>query len=135
MGRSVSVAVIGAVVAGLCEGYRVVVFEKGNQVGGTWVYDPRVESDPLSLDPKREIVHCSLYRALRTSLPRQLMGFSDYPFSKRVNGDPITFPGHEEVLWFLTKFAHGFGLVEFDPAQHGGLPSRASWREERRVDC
>ncbi|PON74406.1 LRR-domain containing protein [Parasponia andersonii] len=57
MGRAVSVAVIGAGVAGLCEGHRVVVYEKGNQVGGTWVYGPRVESDPLSLDPKREIVH------------------------------------------------------------------------------
>ncbi|XP_062115685.1 flavin-containing monooxygenase FMO GS-OX5-like isoform X2 [Humulus lupulus] len=118
MGRSVSVGVIGAGVAGLCaarelksEGHRVVVFEKGDRIGGTWVYDPRVESDPLSLDSARDIVHGSLYRALRTNLPRQLMGFLDYPFSKRQNGDSRTFPGHEEVLWFLTKFAHDFGLV------------------------
>ena len=119
MGRSISVAVIGAGVAGLCaardlksEGHRVVLFEKGDRIGGTWVYHPRVESDPLSLDPKREIVHGSLYKALRTNLPRQLMGFLDYPFAKRQNGDPRTFPGHEEVLWFLTKVAHDFGLVE-----------------------
>ncbi|PON84802.1 Flavin monooxygenase-like [Trema orientale] len=119
MGPSVSVAVIGAGVAGLCaarelksEGHRVVLFEKASCIGGTWAYDPRVESDPLSLDPDREIVHGSLYRSLRTNLPRQLMGFSDYPFVKRQNGDPRTFPGHEEVLRFLNEFATEFGLVE-----------------------
>ena len=48
---------IGGGVAGLCvarelksEGHRVVLFEKASQIGGTWVYDPRVESDSVSLD-------------------------------------------------------------------------------------
>ena len=119
MCRSINVAVIGAGVAGLCaarelkrEGHRVVLFEKASQIGGTWAYDPRVESDPVSLDPTREIVHGSLYRSLRTNLPRQLMGFSDYPFVKRENGDRRTFPGHKEVLRFLNEFASDFGLVE-----------------------
>ncbi|KAL2521931.1 Dimethylaniline monooxygenase [Forsythia ovata] len=48
-------AVIGAGVAGLAaarelrrEGQQVVVvYEKSDQLGRTWVYDPRVESDPL----------------------------------------------------------------------------------------
>ncbi|KAL1540100.1 aliphatic glucosinolate S-oxygenase [Salvia divinorum] len=111
------VAVIGAGASGLVtaralktEGHRVVVYEKSERLGGTWAYDPRVESDPLSLDPDREIVHSSLYRSLRTNLPRQLMGFSDYPFS--TDGDPRTFPGHREVLRFINKFATEFGLVE-----------------------
>lgn len=119
MVRSVRAAVIGGGVAGLCaarelqlEGHRVVIFEKADRLGGTWVYDPRIESDPLGVDPTREIVHSSLYRSLRTNLPRQLMGFLDYPLPKREDGDPRSFPGHEEMLWFLNRFADDFGLVE-----------------------
>ncbi|XP_051132542.1 flavin-containing monooxygenase FMO GS-OX-like 2 [Andrographis paniculata] len=114
-----TVAVVGAGAAGLAaaralrmESHRVVVYEKSGHIGGTWVYDPRVESDPIGLDPDRETVHSSLYRSLRTNLPRQLMGFSDYPFPRGGNGDPRTFPGHEEVLRFLTGFAAHFGLSE-----------------------
>ncbi|XP_057458536.1 flavin-containing monooxygenase FMO GS-OX5-like isoform X1 [Lotus japonicus] len=117
MARSVKVAVIGAGVAGLAaarelqrEGHTVVVFEKNNRVGGLWVYDPTSDSDPLSLDPTRDIVHSSLYLSLRTNLPRQLMGFLDYPFAKRESGDPRTFPGHDEVLRFLEEFAAEFGI-------------------------
>ncbi|XP_022857925.1 flavin-containing monooxygenase FMO GS-OX5-like, partial [Olea europaea var. sylvestris] len=68
--------------------------------------------DPLGLDPNREIVHSSLYSSLCTNFPRQLMGFSDYPFEIRKNGELKTFPGHEEVLKFLNEFARDFGLDE-----------------------
>ncbi|OMO78547.1 Flavin monooxygenase FMO [Corchorus capsularis] len=119
MAQSLQVAVIGAGTAGLAaarelkrEGHRVTVFEKGNKVGGLWLYDPRVETDPLGLDPNREIVHSSLYRSLRVNLPRHIMGFTDYPFVKKADGDPRNFPGHEEVLRFLEDFAVDFGLVE-----------------------
>ncbi|KAG8477354.1 hypothetical protein CXB51_030240 [Gossypium anomalum] len=119
MGQSYNVAVIGAGAAGLVtarelqrEGHRVTVFEKANKVGGTWLYDSRVESDLLGLDPNREIVHSSLYKSLRTNLPRQVMSFMDYPFVKRESGDRRPFPGHEEVLRFLQDFARDFGLME-----------------------
>ncbi|KAL8475946.1 hypothetical protein ACS0TY_028559 [Phlomoides rotata] len=119
MASPLKVAVIGAGVAGLAaaralknEGHLAVIYEKSDKLGGTWVYDPQVESDPLGLDPNRETVHSSLYHSLRTNLPRQLMGFSDYPFSTDKNGDPRTFPGREEVLEFLNEFATHFGLVE-----------------------
>ncbi|XP_039011985.1 putative flavin-containing monooxygenase FMO GS-OX-like 11 [Hibiscus syriacus] len=102
MGESYKVAVIGAGAAGLVtarelqrEGHRVTVFEKVNKVGGIWLYDP------LGLDPNREIVHISLYRSLRVSIPGQTMSFLDYPFVKQEGGDPRTFPGHEEVSGFL----------------------------------
>ncbi|XP_027106488.1 flavin-containing monooxygenase FMO GS-OX5-like [Coffea arabica] len=119
MARSLKVAVVGAGVSGLVtarelqrEGQQVVVYEKSNQIGGTWVYSPQVESDPLSLDPKREIVHSSLYYSLETNLPRRLMGFSDYPFTIRKNGELRTFPGHQEVLQFLNNFVQDFGLLD-----------------------
>ncbi|KAL3516966.1 hypothetical protein ACH5RR_023868 [Cinchona calisaya] len=119
MARSLKVAVIGAGVAGLVtarelqrEGHQVVVYEKSNQIGGTWVYNPQVESDPVGLDPKREIVHSSLYYSLQTNLPRHLMGFSDYPFNVKKNGVLRDFPGHQEVLQFLNNFVQDFGIID-----------------------
>lgn len=112
---------IGAGVAGLVtarelkrKGHEVVVYERSNQIGGLWVYDPRVEEeDPLGLNPNREIVHSSLYRSVRTTIPRKLMGFSDYPFPiGGQNGVPKEFPGHEEVLKFLKNFARDFGIID-----------------------
>ncbi|XAR54146.1 hypothetical protein NMG60_11029161 [Bertholletia excelsa] len=112
-------AVIGAGLAGLAaarelrrEGHRVVVFEKSDRLGGTWVYDPRTEPDPLGLDPTREIVHSSLYLCLRTNFPRHIMGFTDYPFAVGNTSDQRNFPGHEEVLRFLERFARDFELGE-----------------------
>nr|XP_043622676.1 flavin-containing monooxygenase FMO GS-OX5-like [Erigeron canadensis] len=119
MANSLKVAVIGAGVAGLTaarelqrESHQVVVFEKSHRLGGTWVYDPRVESDPLGLDPNRDIVHGSLYKSLTTNLPRQLMSFTDFNFVEKAYGDPRLFPGHEEVLKFLKDFATHFELNE-----------------------
>lgn len=115
------VAVIGAGAAGLVaarelrrEGHRVVVFERGDQVGGSWVYTAEVESDPLGLDPKRRLVHPSLYESLRTNLPRECMGFRDYPFRRREGKgrDSRRFPGHREVLLYLQDFAADFEIGE-----------------------
>ncbi|OVA15147.1 Flavin monooxygenase FMO [Macleaya cordata] len=123
---SKKVAVIGAGVAGLVasrelrgEGHEVVVFERNNRVGRIWVYDPNVESDPLGIDPSRSIVHSSLYESLRTNLPREIMGFRDYPFVSLVEEDgikkqrdPRRYPGHKEVLNYLEDFASDFRLTE-----------------------
>lgn len=121
MTDSLNVAVIGAGTSGLLtarellrEHHRVTVFEKSNKLGGTWLYEPRVESDDdvLHLDPKRSVVHSSLYSSLRTNLPRPLMGFSDYSLDDKSYGDQRTFPGHEEVLKFLQDFANEFRVTE-----------------------
>ncbi|WOH12169.1 hypothetical protein DCAR_0831668 [Daucus carota subsp. sativus] len=115
------VAVIGAGAGGLAaarelrrEGHTVVVFERENNIGGTWVYDPRTESDPLGPDPTRNIVHGSLYASLRTNLPREVMGYRDYPFvaSTRPGRDPRRYPGHKEVMEYLNDYATEFGLGE-----------------------
>ncbi|KAK7405497.1 hypothetical protein VNO78_06848 [Psophocarpus tetragonolobus] len=93
------------------ENHNVVVFEQNHVVGGNWVYDPRTESDPLSLDPNRETVHSSVYVSLRTNLPRAIMSFRDFPFL-RSEHDPRTFPGHEEVFRFLNRFTDEFGIQQ-----------------------
>jgi len=58
-----------------CEGHSVVVFERGDQVGGTWVYNPMVDFGLTQTS-----VHSSLYQFLYTNLPRECIGFRDYPF-------------------------------------------------------
>ncbi|KAG0549908.1 hypothetical protein BDA96_01G294800 [Sorghum bicolor] len=115
-----TVAVVGAGPAGLVaarellrEGHAVAVFEKSGRVGGTWAYDPRADADPLGRDPGGPgAVHSSVYASLRTNLPRELMGFSDFPLAGRVfAGDPRTFPGHREMLAFLDAFAVDSGVA------------------------
>ncbi|KAJ7959883.1 Flavin-containing monooxygenase [Quillaja saponaria] len=115
------VAVVGAGAGGLVaarelrrEGHRVVVFERNDQVGGMWVYTSKVESDPLGLDPNRAVVPSSLYDSLRTNLPRECMGFRDFPFVIRdgKGRDPRRFPSHTEVLMYLQDFATEFGIAE-----------------------
>ncbi|MCL7027006.1 hypothetical protein MKW94_027288 [Papaver nudicaule] len=118
-----NVAVIGAGAAGLVaarelrrEGHNTVVFERSNQIGGTWVYDPNTEiDDPLGLNPSRNIIHTSLYKSLRTNLPRESMGFRDYPFVTKdgsTQRDNRRYPGHKEVLNYLEDFANDFKLIE-----------------------
>ena len=115
-----TVAVVGAGAAGLVAarellraGLDVAVFEKSARAGGTWAYDPRADADPLSRDPGAPgAVHGSLYASLRTNLPRELMGFSDFPLAGRVfAGDSRAFPGHREVLAFLDAFAAESGVA------------------------
>ncbi|XP_050231241.1 flavin-containing monooxygenase FMO GS-OX-like 3 isoform X2 [Mercurialis annua] len=114
------VAVIGAGAAGLVtarelhkEGHEVVVFERElAQIGGTWVYTTQFESDLIGQNPTRPIIHSSLYESLRTNLPREVMGFMDYPFvsGEGEGRDPRRFPGHREVLLYLQEFAKEFRI-------------------------
>ncbi|VVB06066.1 unnamed protein product [Arabis nemorensis] len=121
--KSRHVAIIGAGPSGLVaarelrrEGHSVVVFERQNQVGGTWNYTDHVEPDPLSVDPTRPVVHSSVYGSLRTNFPRECMGFRDFPFVVRSGVsesiDPRRFPSHYEVLAYLQEFAKEFGIEE-----------------------
>ncbi|KAL6645368.1 hypothetical protein ACP70R_016976 [Stipagrostis hirtigluma subsp. patula] len=101
--RSARVAVIGAGPAGLVaarelrrEGHAPVVFDRAAAVGGTWIYDADAGS---------------LYASLRTNLPREVMGFLDFPCAAgRGSVDPRRYPAHQEVLRYVDDFARRFDL-------------------------
>jgi len=113
------VAVIGAGAAGLVTareltraGHEVTVFEQGNEVGGTWIYRPESEPDPLGQTGSR--IHSSMYASMRTNLPRDVMAFFDYTFDSSGGGkdDWPRYPGHKEVLQYLERFARAFSVHE-----------------------
>ncbi|XP_035663624.1 flavin-containing monooxygenase FMO GS-OX5-like [Branchiostoma floridae] len=107
------VAVIGAGPAGLCaarflsaepERYLPTVYEQTAAVGGTWVYTDRTGTGEHGLP-----VHSSMYKNLRTNLPKEAMVFQDFPYD---SGLPSYLP-HEEVLRYLEKYAKHFGLHQY----------------------
>uniref|UniRef100_A0A3B4ZX39 Flavin-containing monooxygenase n=1 Tax=Stegastes partitus TaxID=144197 RepID=A0A3B4ZX39_9TELE len=99
------VAVVGAGPAGLCAARHIlsrpggfappVVFELSDDVGGTWCYDERVGTD----DNGRP-VHSSMYRNLRTNLPKEVMMFPDFPFDPQLS----SFLPHQEIQRYLESY-------------------------------
>ncbi|XP_058194925.1 flavin-containing monooxygenase FMO GS-OX-like 9 [Rhododendron vialii] len=114
-----NVCVIGAGPSGLVaarelrkEGHHVVVFEQSHDVGGQWLYDPNVEGeDPLGRETALN-VHSSIYASLRLTSPREITGFTDFPFLVKKGRDMRRFPGHGELLLYLSDFCAFFGLRE-----------------------
>ena len=53
-------------------------------MGGTWVYDDNVGCD----------VHSSMYKSLKTNLPKEVMAFPDFPFPSEMKQ---SFLHHTEV--------------------------------------
>lgn len=116
-----SVAVIGAGAAGIIAGkelvelgHHVEIFEQSAGLGGVWDYTDDTEDDLLGLDPKRKRVHGSMYANLRTNLPREVMGVSDFPFDTTFEGshDHRTYPLHGEVLRYLKAYAARFDVLD-----------------------
>ncbi|KAK9908844.1 hypothetical protein WJX75_003644 [Coccomyxa subellipsoidea] len=117
--NSLRVAVIGAGAAGLVtarelirEGHRTTIFEQGSRLGGVWVYTDKVEEShgqPGGEIVAEERVHSSMYAGLRTNLPREVMSYTDFPFT-RSWGDTRRFCGHAEVEAYLEAFAAAFDL-------------------------
>ncbi|GFP87445.1 flavin-containing monooxygenase FMO GS-OX-like 9 [Phtheirospermum japonicum] len=120
-----NVCVIGAGPAGLVaarelrkEGHNVIVIEQSHDVGGQWLYDPSVDQeDPLGTKDSNNNnsfvnVHSSIYGSLRLTSPREIMGFTDFPFVAKKGRDMRRFPGHKELLLYLRDFCERFGLRE-----------------------
>ncbi|XP_039633839.1 flavin-containing monooxygenase FMO GS-OX-like 4 [Perca fluviatilis] len=105
------VAVIGAGAAGLCAARHIlsrvnrfappVVYELTDKVGGTWCYDERVGTYPNGRP-----IHSSMYRDLRTNLPKEVMMFPDFPFDSSLN----SFLPHHEVQRYLESYCQSHAI-------------------------
>jgi len=107
------VAVIGAGAAGLCaarhlaqQSNRTVpcVFEQTGTVGGTWVYNQQTGKDEWG-----EHIHSSMYKNLKTNLPKEVMAFPDFPF----NSNQESFIHHSKVREYLESYCQHFNLQKF----------------------
>ncbi|XP_075229097.1 uncharacterized protein LOC142328861 [Lycorma delicatula] len=113
------VAVIGGGAAGLCAARHctapvgveggVTVFEQSSQLGGTWVYTEETNIDRYGIP-----VHTSMYKNLRTNLPKEIMGFPDFPIPER---DESYIPA-EAILKFLNDYADHFDLRKYIKFNH-----------------
>lgn len=138
--QSKHVCVIGAGPSGLVaarelrkEGHSVVVIEQNHDIGGQWLYEPKVEGEEALGNSTFLKVHSSIYDSLRLFSPREIMGFSDFPFVVKKGRDMRRFPGHRELLLYLQDFCEWFGLREMIRFKTrveyvGMLDSGSSWQ-------
>lgn len=110
------VCVIGAGIAGLTsahylkeEGLNFTVLEATQYVGGTWRYDPRVGTDEFG-----QPIHTSMYKHLRTNLPKQAMELSGFPIPKEYP----SFPSWKLFYEYLKSYAKHFQLEEHIKFSH-----------------
>ncbi|KAK9684522.1 hypothetical protein RND81_10G215600 [Saponaria officinalis] len=125
MSQGKKVCVIGAGPSGLVtarelrkEGHNVVVMEQNHDIGGQWLYESKTEGeDPLGRASTFLRVHSSMYESLRLQSPREIMGYTDFPFVEKKGRDMRRFPSHREVYLYLKDFCEFFelrGLIRFN---------------------
>lgn len=111
--KRLRVCVIGAGAAGLVAArhltsqlnvFDVSVFEQASCIGGTWVYNENTGTDDRGLP-----IHSSIYRNLRTNLPKEVMAFPDFPFPQ----EWPSFMTHQQVLRYLEDYATKFELWKY----------------------
>ena len=109
-----SVAVIGAGTAGICSakhalkaGLSVTVFEQADQVGGTWVYTDQTKDETGS-------VHTSMYKGLHTNLPKEIMGYPDFPIPDQER----SYIPSGDMLAFLKLYAKEFNVDKVTKFRH-----------------
>jgi cation diffusion facilitator CzcD-associated flavoprotein CzcO len=108
----VRVCVIGAGAAGLCAARHLAsknnliptVFEQSDVVGGTWVYNEQV-----GVDSHNNPIHSSMYKSMRTNLPKEVMAFPDFPFPSTNH----SFLHHTEVRAYLDKYTDHFDVRKY----------------------
>lgn len=124
------VGIIGAGAAGLCAmkhsisfGCDAVAFEQCGVIGGTWVYS---ESTRRLNEYGHIIQSNSMYKGLRTNLPKELMQFPDFPFPPNEE----SFLPACDVDDYLNNYADTFGLRKYIKLNHHVLrvrPVNGEW--------
>jgi len=123
------VAIIGAGAAGLAsarhvsaEGFECDILEMGPQLGGTWVYTDDVGKDRYGFP-----VYSAMYKGLRTNLPKEVMGFPDFPVPEQTK----SYLTQAEILEFLNLYTDHFGLrpmIKFNRMVTEVLPVEDKWQ-------
>ncbi|GMH64763.1 hypothetical protein TL16_g04037 [Triparma laevis f. inornata] len=103
-----SVAVIGSGAAGLAcarqfskilPNLTLDVFEKSEDLGGVWNYNGRQDAP--------------MYKNLRTNLPKELMGYREFPFTKKYTNDEESYVTHNDVQTYLKNYCDNFNLRSY----------------------
>ncbi|ETN67912.1 dimethylaniline monooxygenase [Anopheles darlingi] len=102
--------IIGAGASGVCAaktvleaGGQVTVYERTDEIGGTWVYTDEVGTDRYGLP-----VHSSMYQGLKTNLPKEIMGFPGYEMAPQ----DASYVRADEVLGFIRDYSNHYGVTE-----------------------
>ncbi|KAL5235469.1 hypothetical protein ACI65C_002879 [Semiaphis heraclei] len=82
--------------------FKCVAFEQTGSIGGTWVYTDDVDRDQYGLP-----VHSSMYKSLRSNLPKEIMELSGFPHTGV--GDACYFPA-AYIQKYLNDFTDHFNL-------------------------
>ncbi|XP_053674884.1 senecionine N-oxygenase-like [Anopheles nili] len=108
--------IIGAGMAGMAAarrvfeiGEEVVIFERNNQIGGTWIYTDNVGTDRYGLP-----IHTSMYRGLRTNLPKEVMGYPDFPVPAQKN----SYIDSKDILSFIRLYADRYDIKRYIKFAH-----------------
>ncbi|KAL0113885.1 hypothetical protein PUN28_011312 [Cardiocondyla obscurior] len=105
------IAIVGGGVAGLVTArhmvakldiYSITLFEQTDQIGGTWIYTDKTDFDKHGL-----LIHSSMYKNLRTNIPKEIMALPDFPFQ---NVDGPSFTHHSMIREYLMAYAKHFNL-------------------------
>lgn len=116
--RKKRVAIIGGGVCGLVAarhlgepscGTEYTLFEQSGCVGGTWVYSEKTGEDEFGLP-----IHSSMYKSLRTNLPKECMMFPDFPHTKQ----GVSYLTSQEVLQYLEAYADHFNIRPYVRFRH-----------------
>lgn len=98
----------------------VTVFEQTSKVGGTWVYTDEIGKDKHGLD-----IHTSMYQGLKTNIPKEIMGFPDFPIGQQEE----SYVTSQDVLKFIENYVEKFELCKYIKFEHHVI------RVTRKLDC
>ena len=114
--------VIGAGASGICaikngiaSGCEVTAFEQSDQIGGTWIFSTETGQDKYGLD-----VHTSMYEGLHTNLPKEIMGYPDFPYPPQEK----SYLPAKDVLEYFNSYADTFNVRECIKFEHHVLRVR-----------
>nr|XP_012216802.1 PREDICTED: flavin-containing monooxygenase FMO GS-OX-like 3 [Linepithema humile]XP_012216803.1 PREDICTED: flavin-containing monooxygenase FMO GS-OX-like 3 [Linepithema humile] len=108
------IAIVGGGVAGLVvarhvvsklDTYSFTLFEQTDTIGGTWIYTDETHFDKYGL-----LIHSSMYKNLKTNIPKEVMQIPDFPF--RNQGGP-SFVHHSVIRQYLLDYARHFNLYPY----------------------